>query len=57
MMINLWTKCAIDLERGEGQLDEDVSPRSTKYKIYQINRISFNKYDKISLDKYDKAKQ
>ncbi len=31
MVMNLWTKWAIDLGRGEGQSDENVGPRPTKY--------------------------
>ncbi len=46
MMMNVWTKQAIDLGRGEGQPDEDVSPRLTKYEARQVNRISFDEYDK-----------
>ncbi len=57
MMMNVWTKWAIDLRRGKGQLDEDVSPRPTKYEARQMNRISLDEYDKISFDKYDKAEQ
>ena len=57
MMINLWTKWVIDFERGEGQLDKDIGPRSTKYKTCPMNRISLNKYDKISLDECDNVKQ
>ncbi len=46
MMMNVWTKWAIDFGRGEGQPDEDVGPRPTKYEACQVNRISFDKYDK-----------
>ncbi len=46
MMMNVWTKWAIDLERGEGQPDEDVGPRPTKYEARQVNRISLDEYDK-----------
>ncbi len=46
MMMNVWMKWAIDLGRGEGQLDEDVGPRPTKYEARQVNRISLDEYDK-----------
>ncbi len=46
MMMNVWTKWAIDLGRGEGQPDEDVGPRPTKYEARQVNRISLDEYDK-----------
>ncbi len=46
MMMNVWTKSAIDLGRGEGQPDEDVGLRPTKYEARQVNRISLDKYDK-----------
>ncbi len=55
MMMNMWTKCAIDLGRGKGQPDEDVGPKPTKYETRQVNRISLDEYDKVSLDEYDKA--
>ena len=34
MTMNLWTKWVIDLGCEEGQLDEDVGPRLTKYEAY-----------------------
>ncbi len=46
MMMNVWTKWAIDLGREEGQPDEDVGPRLTKYEARQVNRISLDEYDK-----------
>ena len=46
MMMNMQTKQAIDLGCGEGQLDEDVGSRLSKYKACQANRISLDKYDK-----------
>ncbi len=45
-MMNVWTKWAIDLERGEGQPDEDIGLRTTKYEAHQVNRISLDEYDK-----------
>ncbi len=45
-MMNVWTKWAIDLGRGEGQPDEDIGPSSTKYEARQVNRISLDEYDK-----------
>ncbi len=57
MMINVWTKWAIDLRRGEGQPDEDVGSRSTKYEARQVNRMSLDEYDKVSREEYDKAEQ
>ncbi len=46
MMINVWTIWVIDLGYGKGQSNEDVGSRPTKYKAYQVNRISLNEYDK-----------
>ncbi len=46
MMMNVWTKWVIDLGRGEGQPDEDIGPRPTKYEARQVNRISLDEYDK-----------
>ncbi len=46
MMMNMWTKQAIDLGRGESQPDKDVGPRPTKYEAHQVNRISLDEYDK-----------
>ncbi len=45
MMMNVWTKWAIDLGHRESQSDEDVGPRPTKYKARQENRISLDEYD------------
>ncbi len=47
MMMNVWTKQVIDLGRGKGQPDEDVSPRPTKYEVNQVNRIFLDEYDKV----------
>ncbi len=46
MIMNMWMKWAIDPGRGEGQLDENIGPRPTKYKTRQVNRISLDEYDK-----------
>ncbi len=46
MMMNMWTKWAIDLGRGKGQPDEDIGSRPTKYEARQVNRISLDEYDK-----------
>ncbi len=57
MMMNVWTKWAIDLGHRKGQPDEDVGLRPTKYSACQVNRISLDEYDKVSFDEYYKAKQ
>lgn len=36
----------INLGHGKGQPNDNISPRSTKYKAYQVNKIPLNKYDK-----------
>ncbi len=46
MMMNMWTKWAIDLGHGEGQPDEHIGPRPTKYEARQVNRISLDECDK-----------
>ena len=46
MMINAQIKQAIDLSGGEGQPDKDVGPWLTMLEARQVNRISFDEYDK-----------
>ncbi len=46
MMMNMWTKWAINLGREEGQPDEDIGPRPITYEACQVNRISFDECDK-----------
>lgn len=46
MMMNIWIKQTTDLGRGKDQLDENISSEPTKYVVYQMNRISFDKYNK-----------
>ncbi len=55
MMMNVWMKWAIDLGCEEGQPDEDVGPRPTKYEACQVNQISLDEYDKIFFDECNKA--
>ncbi len=55
MIMNMWTKLAIDLGHRENQIDENISLRPTKYKAPHMNRIFLNKWNKVSLNEYDKA--
>ncbi len=42
IMMNLWNKWAINLERREGQRDKDVADRLTKY---EARRVSMRFYE------------
>lgn len=55
--MNIWTRQIIDLECKKCQLDKGVGPRSIKYEVYQVNKISLNEYEMISLNEYNKAEQ
>lgn len=41
IILDVWTKWEIDFRHKEGQQDENINLRPTKYKVCQVNRTSY----------------